>query len=135
MLKIIPDMDSTTETEAERRLRTRVALSVPLMITSLDPTFQYQTLGDAVDVSSNGLQMRVRAYVPLATRLRLDILHSDQVIEGRVVRAHCDGTKGWIIGIQLLEQIGNVWRMASPPADWTPPRSSASRYNEWMWHL
>jgi hypothetical protein len=65
----------------------------------------------------------------------LDILNSDQVIEGRVVRTHFDGTKYWMVGIQLVDHTGNIWKLACPPPDWNPARPSASRYNEWMWHL
>ena len=129
------DEHAKTATGGETgRLRTRVALSVPLIVTSLDDTYPYQATGDAIDVSSSGVQIRLRSYARPGTRVRLDVLHSDQVTEGRIVRAQFDGTKYWMIGVQLLDPTGNVWKLAAPPADWIPTRPS-SRYDQWTWAL
>ena len=118
---------------AERRGRTRIALSVPLLITSLDPNVKFQAIGDALDVSSSGVQLRLSTSLPAGTRVRLDILNSDRVTEGHVVRSVTDGTKRWNTGIQLLEQTGNFWDVTAPPKDWNPYRTERNRCEEWMW--
>jgi hypothetical protein len=108
----------------EFRRRARITLSVPVMVTSLDTGVKCQAMCDTVDVSSNGALLRLRHTLPLGTRLRLDILHSNQVTEARVIRCDMDGTRAWKIGIQLLQQTGNFWGVKCPPKDWDGSKSA-----------
>jgi hypothetical protein len=107
----------------ELRRRARITLSVPVMVTSLDTGVKYQSMCDTLDVSSNGALLRLRCSLPLDTRLRLDILHSSQVTEARVIRCDRDGARAWKVGIQLLQQNGNFWGVKCPPNDWDGSRS------------
>jgi hypothetical protein len=102
----------------ELRRRARITLSVPVIVTSLDTGVKYQVMCDTLDVSSNGALLRLRCFLPLDTRLRLDILHSSQVTEARVTRCDMDGARAWKVGVQLLQQTGNFWGVKSPPKDW-----------------
>jgi hypothetical protein len=83
----------------EHRRRARITLSVPVMVTSLDTGVKCQAMCDTVDVSSNGALLRLRHTLPLGTRLRLDVLHSNQVTEARVIRCDMDETRAWKIGM------------------------------------
>jgi hypothetical protein len=107
----------------ELRRRARITLSVPVMVTSLDTGVKYQSMCDTLDVSSNGALLQLRCSLPLDTRLRLDILHSSQVTEARVIRCDRDGARAWKVGIQLLQQNGNFWGVKCPPNDWDGSRS------------
>ena len=107
----------------ELRRRARITLSAPVMVTSLDTGVKYQAMCDTLDVSSNGALLRLRCSLPLDTRLRLDILHSSQVTEARVIRCERDGARAWKVGIQLLQQNGNFWGVKCPPNDWDGSRS------------
>lgn len=107
----------------EFRRRARIALSVPVMVTSLETGVKYQAMCDTLDVSSNGALLRLRCSLPLETRLRLDVLHSSQVTEARVIRCDAESPRAWKVGIQLLQQTGNFWRVTAPPKDWDGSRS------------
>src|SRR6476619_3055339 len=107
----------------ELRRRARVALSVPVMVTSLETGGKYQAMCDTLDVSSGGALLRIRLSLPVNSRLRLDILHSNQVTEARVIRTEKEGIKGWTVGIQRLQQTGNFWGVKFPPKDWEGSRS------------
>jgi hypothetical protein len=124
-----------TELPAEQRLQSRVPLSVPLLITSMDPSFKLQLKTEAVDVSKLGVQIRSRYYMAPGTRLRLDVLGSDQIADGRVVRVQFDGTAVWTVGIQLMNPGENIWRIKTPPLNWSAARLPAQRYEHWNWHL
>lgn len=115
----IDRIDKSTINLAERRRRTRLVLSVPLMVTSLDPSVKFQGVCETIDVSSSGAQLRLQRHLPPGIRLRLDVLNSNRMMtEARVVRSESDRRKGWRIGIQLLQQPGNFWGILSPPKDW-----------------
>ena len=103
---------------------TRIDLSVPLIITSLDPAVKFQGMVETLDVSSSGVRLRLSYALPPGTRVRLDIAHTDRMTEGHVVWAKPDGKYRWKVGVKLLEQTGNFWGVTAPPADWSPSRST-----------
>ena len=119
--------------ERHHRQRTRIALSVPLLVTSIDPNVRFESLCDAIDVSSSGVQLRLSRSLAVGTRLRLDILHTDRITLGRVVSSRSLGRYTWRMGIQLVEQTGNFWGLIAPPADWNPTRHASERYDDWAW--
>lgn len=106
----------------EFRRRTRISLAVPVMLTSLENGIKYQAVCDTLDISSNGALLKVRVPLPAGARLRLDVLHSNQVTEVRITRCENE-KKTWTIGVQLLQQTGNFWNVKSPPENWEGSRS------------
>ena len=118
--------------DKERRRRTRVPLSVPVIVTSLDKHIKFHETCETLDISSGGAQLRLSCALPTGTRVRLDILNCDRVTQGWVVRSGPYGKKGWRVGVQLIEQTGNFWGISAPPKDWQESRSR-HRGDEMVW--
>jgi hypothetical protein len=118
--------------DKERRRRTRVPLSVPVIVTTLDQHIKLQETCETLDISSGGAQLRLSRAVPTGTRIRLDILNCDRVTKGWVVRSVPYEKKGWGVGVQLIEQTGNFWGISTPPKDWEESRS-LRRGDEMAW--
>ena len=111
-------------TVAEGRRTERLELSVPVLVTSVRPERRIWCHGETVDVSANGARFRLSEDIPVGTTIRLDLLHSDQILEARVVRSEPEGKKRWLVAINLTVQAGNVWGLKDPPRDWSLG---------WMW--
>jgi hypothetical protein len=87
----------------ERRRRQRVSVSIPVLLTSIDPHEKFKEEKITIDVSSNGAQLRIGRSLPPDTRLRIDLLNSNRVAGACVICCDPDGQQHWRVRVQLLQ--------------------------------
>ena len=119
-------MITTPPVDAERRRSHRIPVSVPLFVLSLD-SLTFCAHSRTVEVSGHGCVLHAVRPFKRGTRLRLDVLSSNQTTTARVVHSDPTGTHetSWTIALEL-DKPGNYWRVTTPPADWPRLRESSA---------
>ena len=106
----------------ECRRSQRIPLSVPLFVTSLDPSFQFCKHVNTVEVSRHGCLLRTLLPIHCGVRLRLHALYTECTTTGRVVHAEpvrvgTDMTL-WHIALELDDKWGTFWNVVAPSKEW-----------------
>ena len=121
-------VDQTIGTQ--RRRSQRIPLSIPIMITSLEPSLLFSGLCNTMDVSFHGCQFFISCpfkhgtrllLEQHGTRLLLEIPDMQHTTSARVVRS-IPAIQGmqmmlWKVSVELNHP-GNLWGVQSPPSDW-----------------
>ncbi|MEE8201627.1 MAG: hypothetical protein V3R29_10710 [Candidatus Acidoferrales bacterium] len=134
-------MESTKTAQSWARRRSqRIPLTVPLLVSSLDPSLKFSERCETVSVSKHGCILRAPRELPPGASLRLDIPHTNRAATAHVVHSELEhpGSKSARIGLEL-DQAENFWGIQFPPEDWagtalgrerqeqeTPPPASPS---------
>ena len=106
----------------ECRRSQRIPLSVPLFVTSLDPSVQFCKHVNTVEVSRHGCLLRTLLPIHYGVRLRLHALYTDctttaRVVHSEPVRVGTDMTL-WHIALELDDKQGNFWKVVAPSKEW-----------------
>jgi hypothetical protein len=100
------------------RRSTRLSLSIPVTLTSLDPHCPFVEKTDTVTVNAHGCGVRISRQVPLGTRVRIELLNGYRSTTAAVVQVNPMGPgTGYLIGL-VLEEPSNFWGIPRPPDDW-----------------
>ncbi len=120
------EFSTPAEVAIEHRRSTRVVLAVPITVRGVDALHEpFAENTNTVMVSCHGCKYQSKHYVPRGSLVEMEIARN-----GRGVRRKVSGKVIWVqrprnarevfhVGIDF-EVPGNVWSVASPPADWFP---------------
>jgi hypothetical protein len=100
------------------RRSSRVPRSIPLLVTTLDPTAHFSEVCETLVVSAHGCAMRSR--VKLETGIRLRLRSRDgRDTTAQVVSCHPIGgdSQSWMLAAKL-ERPDNFWGVPNCPKDW-----------------
>jgi hypothetical protein len=118
---------TSSESGAEKRRSSRVPLAVPITVSGIDALGDpFREITTTLSVSCNGCKYRSKNYVQRDSLVTVEIAHANVRVSPRVIQ----GRARWVqrprnlreqyeIGLELVVP-GNVWGVASPPADWFP---------------
>jgi hypothetical protein len=100
------------------RRSSRVPVSLPILVTSLDPKAQFSEVCETMVVSAHGCAMRSKTKVDTGVRLRFRSREgrdtTAQVVYCRPIGVE---NQGWMLGARL-EQPDNFWGVRNCPKDW-----------------
>ncbi|NIR72020.1 PilZ domain-containing protein [candidate division KSB1 bacterium] len=102
-----------------RRRSQRLAVTIPLFVSSLDKSIEFAEPCETLDVSGHGCLIRTSKLIKPGISLRLDIPYSQRVATARSVRSVAERSL-LKLGLEL-DRPHNLWGIHSPPEDWAPP--------------
>src|SRR5713101_9459510 len=122
---------STSPKQHAIRRSTRLPLEVPILVTSLDPSFEFSEECITTLVNAHGCGLVVQRSFPRDLPVRLEIVPSKRQTKARVADVvPLGGTpETWLLGMEL-DAPGNFWGIDYAPSDWkieespAPPASS-----------
>ena len=108
----------TRNSAATVRRSSRVPMTMPLTITSLEPKAQFFEVCETLLVSAHGCVMRSPIKLEVGVPLQFSVNNGRQTT-GRVVECHPLGANqvGWKVAAKL-DLPGNFWGLSSCPGDW-----------------
>lgn len=123
-------MSASPKQHAIRR-STRLPLEVPILVTSLDPAFEFSEECITTLVNAHGCGLVVQRSIPHDLPVRLEIVRSKRQATARVADVVPLGgePETWLLGMEL-DVPGNFWGIDYAPSDWkiedspAPPASS-----------
>ena len=114
-------MQAQNRSEVVRR-SSRLPITIPLLVTSLDPGNDFSEVCETLVVSAHGCALRS----PMAVKAGIPVHFHTK--EGRQTVAHIidcqpigSSPEGWRLGAQLDEP-DNIWGLKPTPEDWAGPR-------------
>jgi hypothetical protein len=114
-------MQAQNRSEVVRR-SSRLPITIPLLVTSLDPGNDFSEVCETLVVSAHGCALRS----PMAVKAGVPVHFHTK--EGRQTVAHIidcqpigSSPEGWRLGAQLDEP-DNIWGVKPSPEDWAGPR-------------
>jgi len=114
-------MQAQNRSEVVRR-SSRLPITIPLLVTSLDPGNDFSEVCETLVVSAHGCALRS----PMAVKAGIPVHFHTK--EGRQTVAHIidcqpigSSPEGWRLGAQLDEP-DNIWGLKPTPEDWAEPR-------------
>ena len=119
-------MSTASTSEAQRR-STRIRLELPVVLTSLDPEKPFSEPCQTLVVNPQGCGIQFTRPLDVGSFVGLEKLPGGHRVMCKVANCLPIGTNGklWLIGL-ALEEPGNVWGVAKPPADWGIPKAAAA---------
>ena len=100
------------------RRSTRLSLQIPVVVTSLDSTFDFYKECKTVFVNAHGCAIIVRERLADETPVMLKLVSNGALKKGRVVLAVALlESVSWLLGVEF-DSPGNFWELENPPADW-----------------
>lgn len=133
---------SSPQSDSPRRI-TRMRVEVPLRLTTLAPAPLFAEETHTLVINPQGCGVRLSRALDAGTRVLLDGLPGEQQATARVANCLPLGTDGryFLLGL-ALENPGNVWGIAKPPADWgdveppvAAPVEDPARKKNWPYSL
>lgn len=120
-------MSSAAPTGPAQRRSTRIRLEMPIVVTSLDPDRSFSEHCRTLVVNPQGCGLQFPYALEVGTLVRLQGLPGDPLVTARVANCLAIGADGkfWLIGV-ALDEPGNVWGVANPPADWQVAKAAAA---------
>ena len=111
-------MSASPKQHAIRR-STRLPLEVPILVTSLDPAFEFSEECITTLVNAHGCGLVVQRSIPHDLPVRLEIVRSKRQTTARVADVvPLGGTpETWLLGMEL-DAPGNFWGIDYAPSDW-----------------
>jgi hypothetical protein len=96
-------------------------------VTSIDPALSFSGPARTLVVNPQGCGVRLNRALEPGTAVRLEKLPGGHRVTGRVANCCPIGADGkfYLVGV-ALDESGNVWGLAEPPADWGVPQSSVA---------
>ena len=112
-------MSASPKQHAIRR-STRLPLEVPILVTSLDPSFEFSEECITTLVNAHGCGLVVQRSFPRDLPVRLEIVRSKRHTTARVADVVPLGgePETWLLGMEL-DTPGNFWGIEYAPSDWT----------------
>ncbi len=119
-------MSASPKQHAIRR-STRLPLEVPILVTSLDPSFEFSEECITTLVNAHGCGLVVQRSFPRDLPVRLEIVPSKRQTKARVADVvPLGGTpETWLLGMEL-DAPGNFWGIDYAPSDWKIEESPAT---------
>jgi len=101
------------------RRSTRLALEIPLRVTSLDPNVKFAENCNTVTVSAHGCGIVSPKRLETGVRVKLEIVADKQTTTARVLELVplAEDNSSWLLGMEM-ENPGNFWGIKYAPADW-----------------
>jgi hypothetical protein len=120
-------MSTATPTHESQRRSTRIRLEIPVVLTSLNPEASFSEPCQTLVVNPQGCGLRFNRPLEIGALVGIEKLPGARRASGRVANCLPIGSNGdfWLIGV-ALDEPGNVWGVAQPPADWGTPKSVAA---------
>jgi len=108
----------TRNSAATLRRSSRVPMTMPLTITSMEPKAQFFEVCETLVVSAHGCVMRSPIKLEVGVPLQFSVNNGRQTT-GRVVECHPLGANqmGWKVAAKL-DLPGNFWGLSACPGDW-----------------
>ncbi len=118
---------STSPKQHAIRRSTRLPLEVPILVTSLDPSFEFSEECITTLVNAHGCGLVVQRSFPRDLPVRLEIVPSKRQTTARVADVvPLGGTpETWLLGMEL-DAPGNFWGIDYAPSDWKIEESPAT---------
>jgi len=118
---------STSPKQHAIRRSTRLPLEVPILVTSLDPSFEFSEECITTLVNAHGCGLVVQRSFPRDLPVRLEIVPSKRQTKARVADVvPLGGTpETWLLGMEL-DAPGNFWGIDYAPSDWKIEESPAT---------
>lgn len=121
-----PDRTANTMEERNRRRSERVALRVPLRLSTKMPDgrqicIETQTLV----VNAHGGLLDVGMGMPAGQQVLLSNLRTEEVVIGSVLRVEGSEEGRFLVAIEFESPAPNFWPVSFPPADWSCVESTA----------
>jgi len=118
-------MSASPKQHAIRR-STRLPLEVPVLVTSLDPAFEFSEECITTLVNAHGCGLVVQRSFPRDLPVRLEIVPSKRQTTARVADVVPLGgePETWLLGMEL-DVPGNFWGIEYAPTDWRMEESPA----------
>ena len=106
------------------RRSTRVALQIPVVVTSLDSACDFHKECKTAFVNAHGCAIIVQERLADETPVMLKLVSNGASKKGRVVLAvPLLESVSWLLGVEF-DSPGNFWEVEHPPADWFTQRAS-----------
>ena len=100
------------------RRSSRVPVSLPILVTSLDPKAQFSEVCETMVVNAHGCAMRSKTKIDNGVRLRFRSREGrDTTAQVVYCRPMGVESQGWMLGARL-EQPDNFWGVRNCPKDW-----------------
>ena len=98
---------------------TRISCSIPITLTSRDPTRPFSEPGLTIFANPQGCGIRCSRPLEIGTPVEVEGLLTKSRVTAQVVNSIPLGEyeKFWLIGL-ALDEPGNVWGIEKPPEDW-----------------
>ena len=111
-------MSASPKQHAIRR-STRLPLEVPILVTSLDPSFEFSEECITTLVNAHGCGLVVQRSFPRDVPVRLEIIRTKRHTTARVADVVPLGSEPetWLLGMEL-DVPGNFWGIDYAPSDW-----------------
>jgi hypothetical protein len=133
-------MSTASTTYESQRRSTRIRLEIPVVLTSLNPDLPFSEPCQTLVVNPQGCGLRFTRALEIGSLVGLEKLPGGHRATAKVATCLPIGSdsKSWLIGV-ALDEPGNVWGVAEPPADWGTPKavaasagvSTAKKSKEW----
>jgi hypothetical protein len=122
---VFETMSDSLKQHAIRR-STRLPLEVPILVTSLDPAFEFSEECITTLVNAHGCGLVVQRSIPHDLPVRLEIVRSKRQTTARVADVVPLGgePETWLLGMEL-DAPGNFWGIDYAPSDWKMEYSPA----------
>lgn len=110
---------STSPKQHAIRRSTRLPLEVPILVTSLDPSFEFSEECITTLVNAHGCGLVVQRSFPRDVPVRLEIIRTKRHTTARVADVVPLGgePETWLLGMEL-DAPGNFWGIDYAPSDW-----------------
>jgi hypothetical protein len=105
--------------ELAARRSTRLALQIPVLLTSLDPAYFFRKECKTAIVNAHGCGIIVPQLLNNQTPVTVELVTNGATKRGRVVLAiPLLENFSWFLGVEF-DTPGNLWGIEKPPADWS----------------
>ncbi len=107
------------------RRSTRLPLEIPLLVTSLDPNFEFSEQCMTTLVNAHGCGVIAPHALPRGIRVRLEMVSAKRYTTAQIaeVVALGDDPPSWLLGLEL-DVPGNFWGIEYAPSDWKVEQSA-----------
>ena len=100
------------------RRSARLALDIPVILTSLDPAYPFRKECNTAVVNAHGCGIIVPQLLNNQTPVIVELVSTGAKKSGRVVLAiPLLENFAWLLGMEF-DSPGNFWGVENPPADW-----------------
>ena len=102
------------------RRSTRLALSLPVVVTSLDPARRFCEECKTVTINAHGCGVISLESLAVGTAILVDLISEHRSAKAKIVALICleENQTGFLLGIEFAIP-GNFWGIDSPPVDWS----------------
>jgi hypothetical protein len=101
------------------RRSTRLALQIPVIVTSRDPVLAFRKECKTAVVNAHGSGIIVPHLLNYQTPVTVELVSNGAKKNGRVVLAiPLLENFSWLLGVEF-DSPGNFWEIENPPADWS----------------